>query len=45
MMIIIRKWPDYLNYSILSIVPQGDWRWSAKQVMFIINPINELERK
>jgi len=24
---------------------RGDWRWSAKQVMFFINPIKELERK
>jgi len=35
----------HLHYSISSIIPQGDWRWSAKQVMFFINPIKELEKK
>lgn len=37
--------PAHLHYSISSIIPQGDWRWSAKQVMFFINPIKELEKK
>lgn len=36
--------PAHLHYSISSIVPQGDRRWSAKQVAFFINPIKELER-
>ena len=36
--------PAHLHYSISSIIPQGDWRWSPKQVMFFINPIKELER-
>ena len=36
--------PHHLHYSISSIIPQGDWRWEAKQLLFYINPINELER-
>lgn len=36
--------PAHLHYSISSIIPQGDWRWSPKQLMFFINPIKELER-
>ena len=34
--------PSHLHYSISSIIPQGDWRWSPKQMMFYINPIKEL---
>ena len=36
--------PSHLHYGISSIVPQGDWRWEAKQLLFYINPIKELER-
>ena len=36
--------PHHLHYSISSIIPQGDWRWEAKQILFYINPIRELER-
>lgn len=36
--------PHHLHYSISSIIPQGDWKWEAKQLLFYINPINELER-
>lgn len=36
--------PAHLHYSISSIIPQGDWRWSPKQLMFFINPIKELEK-
>ena len=36
--------PPHLHYSISSIIPQGDWRWEAKQILFYINPIRELER-
>ena len=36
--------PAHLHYSISSIVPQGDWRWESKQVVFYINPIVELEK-
>lgn len=36
--------PHHLHYSISSIIPQGDWRWEPKQIVFYINPIKELER-
>lgn len=36
--------PHHLHYSISSIIPQDDWRWEAKQILFYINPIRELER-
>ena len=36
--------PHHLHYSISSIIPQGDWRWDPKQILFYINPIKELEK-
>jgi murein DD-endopeptidase MepM/ murein hydrolase activator NlpD len=36
--------PHHLHYSISSIIPQGDWRWQPKQILFYINPIKELEK-
>ena len=36
--------PPHLHYSICSFIPQGDWRWEAKQIAFYINPIKELEK-
>ena len=36
--------PAHLHYSISSIVPQGDWRWEPKQIVFYINPIKEFEK-
>ena len=36
--------PTHLHYSISSFIPQGDWRWDPKLLMFFINPIKELER-
>ena len=38
------KTPSHLHYSISTIIPQGDWRWEPKQVVFYINPIKEMER-
>ena len=32
----------HLHYSIASIIPQGDWRWEAKQFLFYINPTKEM---
>jgi len=36
--------PHHLHYSISSVIPQGDWRWEPKQILFYINPIKELEK-
>ena len=36
--------PPHLHYSISSIIPQGDWRWEPKQVLFYINPIKEIRK-
>ncbi len=36
--------PPHLHYSISSFIPQGNWRWESKQVLFYINPIKELEK-
>ena len=36
--------PHHLHYSISSIIPQGDWRWDPRLIVFFMNPIKELER-
>lgn len=36
--------PPHLHYSISSIIPQGDWRWEPKQVLFYINPTKEIRK-
>ena len=36
--------PPHLHYSTSSIIPQGDWRWEPKQVLFYINPIKEIRK-
>ncbi len=33
-----------LKIALCSIIPQGDWRWEPKQILFYINPIKELEK-
>ncbi len=35
--------PPHLHYSISSFIPQGDWRFYSKWMIFFINPIKELE--
>lgn len=37
-----RNTPSHLHYTISSFIPQGDWRWEPKQVVFYINPIKEM---
>ena len=38
-----KRKPPHLHYSISSFIPQGDWRWEPKQMLFYINPIKEME--
>jgi murein DD-endopeptidase MepM/ murein hydrolase activator NlpD len=37
--------PHHLHYGITSFIPQGDWRWEPRHLVFYINPIKEMEKE
>ena len=40
-----RALSSLIIFTIVSVfIPQGDWRWDPKQILFYINPIKEQEK-